>query len=514
MNILAGIDCGIHRGWYGISPSAFIPGYGPSGVATIAGALQLGYTLTWTWPTDIIPSVAGGEQRIPRNNRPQESFDGATLLFGDEAPDAHAMLAKHAATGATFLLGLPHEALPLSENSIGNTCRVPRTDLSDWMNKGQRVIVVRNKQFVNAVVQDHGADTILLDVAPGALGKKGGFIMPTLAIYLDPKQSFERYRTQLERWKIKAQSAIFGFARTLAKLDLGPITATSGLNLATVTARVAGSTPTFRITRDIFSGAAMHEGLGVVTVRIGTFVAPDVQDVYNLLLSSTLVAPTGTWGAGSMGAGDVVPATELAGGDTAGPVGTGAALTMYEDCPVWDRKLKNSGTNTDSIDGLTQTIDHGSIPYQVALADAPIWSRAVNLSGKGLAAWQWLKLFMVTVRGAAKVFWLSTWRDDLAIVGHAASALTVIGNVKTWYPALREHIHVREADGSNVHCKINAIVDNGNGTFELQTNAAPFTDPVGVSWLELCRFDGESFPVKFGAGAMFEIAWRASAVPQ
>lgn len=518
MSLYAGIEAGLSLGWYlEDAQGALIPATLPDGVATFALGLEHGYTLTWKWPTDVIPTASGGETREPRNNRPQEAVAGGALLIGDESAAIRNELATYIAGGYTFLLALPHEELILTADASGAVVPVSTTNYSDWLNPGQRVVVTNKGVTVKAVVQSHDATSITLDISPGSVGKRGAKIMPLMPVYLEPQQDFDRYRTKAERWKISARAATFGFARTLASIALGPLTAAPGLTDATLTERVAGTAPSFQMIGDGIGGVSMTEAGNVVTIHFvpGGFFPSNLGTLKTVLDGSTLVAPTGTWGAGLMSAGDEVPLTALPGGQAAGPVGTGASLTMYAGSPVWDRKLVNTGTNTDSIDAMTEIIDFGGRPYAVGLADAPRWPRAVNYRGRGLADFQWLKLFLVTVRGAAKTFWLSTWRDDLPVVSFVGPQITVSGDVGTWYPKLRQHLHIREADGSDVYAKIGLAVDNGDGTWTLSMNdIATFIAPVAANWLELSRFASQAFPVTFGAGASHTLNTRVVVVPE
>lgn len=523
MNILVGIDAGMHVGWHGLDAhtGALVPGDGPSGVATFGVDFEQGYTLVWEWPTDIIPSASGLEQRHSRNDRAKEYFSGNVLLTGDRMNSVRNTLARHAASGSVFLLGMPHEALPIREDSTGTSAPVPRTDMSDWLNPGQRVIVLRNRQFIDAVVQGDTANTIILDRAPGAVGKRGGLIMPVRPVLLEPKQDFARFRTAAERWTLNARAVSFHFARSLPSVALGPLTVSDGLENAVVTARHYGQNTTvfaldngagYAAAGEVREGTIGGEPLvifgyqaGVTT--IGDFVTRMASSSYAVLSGATDLAAT--LQAGDDGGGGI-----LSGGSTEDPIGSGVALTEYAGRPVWDRPLVNRGTITDVLDAKTRILDYGGVPYAVGQAEASDSIRAVAHTGRGLEAWQWLKLFITTVRGPQRAWWLSTWRDDLTIVGHADEYITVSGDVSTWYPSKREHIHVREADGSNVYCKINEVVNNGDGTWELHTDAPPFVDPQHVSWLELCRFDDERFTFTFGAGAKFALATTARTVQQ
>lgn len=490
--------------WRGPSEdTSLVPGFGPGGVATFALDLQHGYTVTCQWPTDIIPSASGKEQRISQNDRAKESYSGAALLLGDATLDVRAALAKYAALGSQFLLGLPHEALTIRADSAGTVVPVHSTALCDWAKEGQRVIVSRNRAHVEAVIQSATANAITLNVAPGSVGKRGGFIMPARPIILEPQQEFARYRTKAELWKIQARAATFDFAMTLATLALGPLTASAGLEDATLTARHAGSSPTFAMLPDGIGAATMDETASGVTIHyepVGGFAPSTIEQVFALLEASTLLNPTGTWGSGSLQAADEVPETPLAGGDTQSAVGTGAAIAMYAGRPVWDERLVNAGTNSDVIHAMTEIVDYGGVPYAVGRREQPDWGRAVPFRARSNEQWQWLKLFLATVKGPQKSFWLSTWRPDLGYVSHAGTQLTVRGDVAAWYPKQRQHLAIPFDDSSLAYRKIASAANNGDGTWTLTLDAALGAGTVTmVSWLELARFNSSTFTITFDA---------------
>lgn len=497
--------------------TSVFPGQGPSGSATFALDLEDGYTLTWRWPTNVIKSRSGKEQRISRNDAPKESYAGSALLFDDQPAATRATLARFMALGDAFLLGLPHESATLTQAASGTTVYVTSTSLLDWKNPGQRVIVESpdRSEHVDGVIQSTTSTSITLDVAPGLVGGIGGRIMPSRPVYLEPEQQFDRYPVNAERWNLQARAATFDFAMTLASLALGPLTSHVGLDSATVTAKNPGAAPTFAMIDDSIAGEFLVETPSAVEVHYtnggGAPGQTTVADLQALLLTSSVVQPTGIWGSGLLTAGDAFAATALTGGDTSGPIGTGATVETYASHPVWDRPLSIDDTNADSIQAMTEILDFGGVPYAVGSADYADWGRTVAIYDETQEEWQWLKLFLATVKGRQKAFWLSTWREDLTYVSHVTSTLTVEGDVTAWYPLQRQHLHVQEADGSHVWCAITAVTDNGDGTFDVTTDAAPFVEPVMVSWLELARFGSEEFSVEF-KGAGFEMRTTATVV--
>lgn len=502
---LNGSDDGWLLSWLGADDSSIFPGFGPDGAATFALALEDGYTVTLRYPTDVIKTRSGKEQRISRNDAAKESYAGSVVLFDSDAVDARNTLARYAALGSAFLLALPHEQLSIRANAAGATVYVHSTALSDWMNPGQRVVCMRvdpdddlHFDTAEGVIQSTTSNSITLDTAPGDAALIGGVIMPVRAIYLEPNQSMPRYPTRAERWDLQARAAGFDFAMALASLALGPLTALAALDAAVVTARTAGSTPSFQMIGDSadFGHLLVETADSVVFHFYPGFTT--AADLYTSLQGSTLVQPTGTYGVGTLGVGDAFAATVLAGGDTSGPVGTGATVTTYASRPVWDELLDNDSTITDSIHAMTEILDYGGVPQSIGSADMADWGREVVVSGGHGADFQWLKLFLSTVKGQQKSWWLSTYRDDLTFVSKATNTVTVTGDVSAWYPAQRQHIEIEETSGTVTRAEITLATNNGDGTWTLTIGTTLATSSVErVSWLELCRFATDSFEVTF-----------------
>ncbi len=509
---LYGADEGHVLQWLGEDEDLTVtPGSGPVGVATFVLELENGYTVTYRWPTDVIKTRSGKEQRISRNDRAKESYEGSILLPVDQAVSLRNTLARTAHLGSEFLLGLPHEALSMRLASVGTTVYVHTTTLSDWPNAGQRVIVARRDPdtgvttSVEAVVQSSTANTIILDVEPGTTGGIGGVIMPAQAILLDPEQAFPRYPTELERWEIRAMAASFGFAAELPSLALGPLTISAGLDSAIVSMRSTMAQVDFALDGDPLHAAdgeffeVIFGGVPLVLFRYRPGVTT-IQKLVDAMATSTYLDLTGvTSPASTLQVADEMGESVLSVG-ASGPVGTGVTVATYDSRPLWDAYLENDGTITDSIHAMTEILDYGGIPDSVGSADAADWGRSVSVSGLHGEDFQWLKLFLATVKGRQKAFWLPTWRNDLEFVSKAAGTVTVSGDVAAWYPALRQHVQIVEVSGTITRAEIAASVDNGDGTYTLTIGATLATAIVeSVSWIELARFSSDQFSVTFDA---------------
>jgi hypothetical protein len=524
MGWLAGKDAGIYVGWLGLDEDFTVfPGYGPSGVATFALDLEDGFKVTLSWRTDVISHADGTEQRISTLDRPVQHYDGAALLIGSTRRLARARLARYAAQGAEFLLALPHEALTPIADASGAQLTVSSLTYCDWKEVGQRVVVLSadRSQSVDGVIQAVSGNHVTLDVAPGSVGAEGGTLMPAMAVFLEPQQNFNRYRVAVDAWNLSARAAIFDFAPAAAGLDLGTINpAWAGARVVARQGGLAGNLIT--VDCDTFTsnpaGGAYAETVPTnvaIHMKGDTDTLGDMAALVNA--QSSLVMIVGTYnGAASIGSGDAFT-QDLAGGEDSGAMGTGATLTMYAGHPVWDRGVENSSTISEPVNAMTEILDLGGVPYAIGQAIAPVWGRAVAITGSAFGGdWAWLKLMLATLRGAQRMFWLPSWRDDLTWVSSGTLSLTVRtdddSDLAAWYPSQRDRLQIRQDDGTITYVQITGTpVDNGDGTQTLTISSTlSGVDVDLISWLEPCRFEGDAFEVTFKPGS-FEMEAMARA---
>lgn len=486
--------------WLGFATDdSVFPGYGDSGVATIALELDNGYTVTHRWVTDVIKSRAGNEQRIRRNDIDHESFSGVAVLLHGEAQHTRSQLAQFAASGGVFLLGLPHEALALRDDSSGTSVPVfgDALALTDWVKPGQRAVSCHlddegDVVAVDVVIQSKTLTAVTVDPAPDT--PYGGWLMPVRHVYLEPQQNLPRYPLDVEMWNIAARSAVpLDFVPGLAQLDLGPITASAAFDDALVYAREYG------LTGNLYSFGLDASGTGTGELieadgEIQFNFEPDVTtlgDLRDALAGSIYVRLGGTYDENdTIAAGDAFSQTDLTGGTETGDVGSGGAYATYGAYPVWDRPIAISGTITDGVHAMTQILDHGGIPYALPTADRADWFRTVAINSGDQLAWQRFKRFMSAVHGRQGKFWLPTWRADLEYVSHAADELTIdADNFTMWWPSQRQHVQIEQ--GSTItYVEITEAVDNGDGTRTLTLSDSLSGSAVTrISWLELCRFE-------------------------
>jgi len=508
--------------WHGFEQSADVDGYGDGGVATLVLDLENGYTVHHNWATDIIKARSGVEQRISRNDTDRESYAGKSIFGPRRARDLRALMARAAAIGSRFLLGLPHEALTLRAAVSSTTIPVHSTALalSDWPRPGQRaVIVTRNGDDepigVDVIVQGRTSNTIEIDVSVTA--PAGAAIMPAKAVYLEPQQTFPRYRVDVEEWSLAARSAVpMDFAPGIATLALPGIFA--GL---TAIARQFGIIGNLRTLELVAHPGVPDEGLltqtagftlfrfknGVTT--IADFMAAMETATYLRLVGAPVDENA------TIASGDAF-IDVCTGGTDMGDVGTGATIAEYEDAPVWDMRLAAQSLAEDGVHAMTSIIDHGGAPYALATADRADWYRSVRIFGGRQAAWQWFKLFMFTVRARQKQFWLPTWRDDLVYDSHSGDELTIDadeGDFTAWWPAQRQHVQIEQ--GSTItYAEVEAAEDNGDGTRTLTLSVSLSADPVTrIGWLELCRFENADTYETTHTHQGFEVALVARVVP-
>lgn len=498
----------------GAQDPAVVSGFGPAGVATLVLDIENGFTVTHKWGTEIQRMGNGTERRRSLIDAPRQFFSGSALIVGDDPRAIRAKLAKFAAAGATFLIGLRHEALSIAADASGSTVFVNSAAMAlvDWAKPGQRVVVGSPRSFVNAVIQSAGAGAIALDVSPGASGAIGNVIMPATPVFLDAQQDFERYPVEAERWQFKATALIPDFAPTRASLALDTLTVSAAFNGVVIYARdfgALGNQRWFAMTTLGPAAGSMDESGGTTAFNFQPGVTTLAQ-MAAALNGSSYVIMGGTYnGADTIASGDAFGQAPLSGGAIAGDVGTGATLATYSgdgtSRPVWDRYIDNADTNMDSVHAMTVVIDYGGLPYSLQAADIPHYGRALPMLDGDQAAWQWFRKFTADTKGAFKLFWLPTWRDDMTFVSRAlpGGGVTTLVVSSTdgsdffaWWPAQRQHVLIVEGNGTRTYAKITAAVDNGNGTITLTVDKVIASSTVNlISWLELVHFEKDEFQI-------------------
>lgn len=489
---------------------------GPDGVATFVLDLDAEMSVTFGWQTDIFKAHDGTERRASVLDHPRRAIRGSALLIG--GPSVRTLrseLARYAAQGATFLLGLPFESITLSADSAGAAVAVPAGALAscDWANPGQRVVVVgTDRTAVKAVVQSASGTTITLDVAPGSSGKAGARIMPLVAVLLDPQQGFARYRNAegFERWSIVATAATFGWQTAAVKALLrGSDTGAGSLDdvsFQALTAGAAGNNIRIEMNDDALLGVEITEVGNDLTIAFQAGISTMGDLATALQNASTLVSMIGIWDPSAvLQVTDQFAFMNLSGGSDGAYAddGAGAVVATHGTRPVFDRRLVVDDTADDSLQAMNEVIDLGGIPASVGQATAADWGRQIALRDVQGPSWQWLKKLLATVRGGQKSFWLPSWRDDLKATASGVNTLTIEGpddedgGFFAWYPT-RADIQIVQADGTITRATITAATDNGDGTITLTIGVTLSASPITqVSWLELCRLESDEVSVSF-----------------
>ncbi len=510
-----------------------VPGTNPPGAATFV-LLQNGTRVTYSWRTGIHKSYSGRERRSGLIDDPMVRFEGDALLSMVETRATRSRLARYAAQGQPFLLGLSYEALALRTASPGSVVAVHSTTSSDWCVVGARVAVVHTTRgTMEGVIQSYTADEITLDVTLGAIGAIGATIVPLFAIFLDQTQGFGRYPVDLERWSLRARNAVAGLASSPIKAELSledPQTRSGALDFMRLVAQTSGAAGNSIVVTQsddaLSSGGELDEDVGAQTLHIKYSGDDTTVDQYVALLAgSSLVRLLGTYTGTDIlaAADDEFAATSLSGGVDATPiaVGIGASVTYFNGRPVWDRGVDVVGMAGDSLQSMAETQDFGGLPFAAGMAAVPDWGRDIKISRPVRGEWQWFKLFLDKIKGRWKSFWLPTHRDDLPWISSGVGAITVdaAADVFAWYPN-QKHIQIVQIDGTATYAIVTNAVDNGDDTVTLtliDEAASPVTLSGAavdhVSWLEVCRLESDTVSVAFGA-AMFSAQMTARVVQQ
>jgi hypothetical protein len=500
----------------GTNPALFAA-FEPGGVATLAFPIETGMTLNLEWVTDVIKTDSGLEQRIANIVSPKQVFAGSIVLDRNQSRTIRAMFARFGASGATYLFGVPYEAITLVADAIGTNVFVSSTAFCDWQEPGQRVLVRDSDGNVaEAIIQAVVGTTITLDKSVGSIGRATSEIMPARQVFLSPQQNFHRYPAEdVEVWSFEARATSFSWALPHATLALGPLSTSGSLTNAYITARSGG------LVQISFGTLAFGLGVGTLSESPGLVVfqyqggvttVGNLEDALNL---SSQVKLTGTFNRANVlnAATDAIPGSFLVNASSTGSIGTGAALTMYQSKPVWDRRIQVEGSAGDSVLTLVEVIDLNGRPYAIKTADYADWGRSLRIASTSRAEWQWLKKFLWSVRGREKSFWLPTWRQDLQYVSHVGASVVVsAGDILAWWPRQRKYVQVEQANGSLTYCEITAVVDNHDGTYSCTLSTSLAASAVTrISWLELSHFERDSIDITF-KGQSFQMTTDARVV--
>lgn len=526
------------------TPTTTIAAVGPGTAATLLLQLVDDLTLRWSFQTSVFKSYSGLEKRAGNHTLPSSSYDGVAQLAGNDAPNDRAVLAKYAAAGVAFLLGLPFEELTLVASASGTTVNVAPgvIALSDWVVPGQRVLVASadGTQVVQAVVQSSGSTTIALDVAPGSVGNAGGRIMPAVPVLLDGQQNFVRQPAplSLEDWQVKARNVMFGYETPDSTAAFAVLSGLTGGSLHSATAvfltpGTIGNGASLTLVGD----SALTHGQIALSGQAVTFhfkpATTTLQDLLTALASQHLIGLIGTLPAltTALQNTDAFGPANLAGGTDKswGAMGSGATVNAWQGRPVWDRGIDMPGGSPvgDSLLAMADLVDLGGVPFEQSTATQPDLGRQVILERATQADWQWLKAMLYAVNGCRRAFWLPTWRADLSPVSLAPGLLTIdptVGDYTAWV-GKRTEIQFVDASGNVQYLHVTGWSTSGGNAVASVTSSNPAYNSGGggttilaaatsmVSWMDLCRFEKDTFEVKWRAH-LFTFVADARAVAQ
>jgi hypothetical protein len=467
----------------GIAQAGVIVGSGPAGVFSFALSLESGAQLTWTWLTDVFKAYDGSERRIAAIDQPKSSVSGQAYLIGDATRATRAQIARSAASGAPFTLGLPYEGVTMTGPASGKVLPVDSTLALDWCQLGQRVIVQLGDAFISAVIQAFTSNTITIDEDPSSVDGFGAVVMPAVAIFLLPQQGFARYRdpnSAVEAWNIQADIVPFGFQSD----GLSAFLLFAGLSTALATAGVQWPVPgAFALNISIAFVGDNALGLTFVTASGTNYTLHFTPGTSTAANAVAALAAAGFNVIGTYTATAVLHATVdeftarfLGGGvdPSIGTWGRGATLTFHAGVPIWDRGVEVDGeTVGDSVQAMNEILDLDGQLMNIGPARVPDWGRAIAYEHDLGAEWQWLKLFLYTVRGCQQTWWYPTARADLVPVSGGVGTITIegpsleSGDFFAFYPSQRNALMVQQINGALTYTSIASAVDNGNGSITI-----------------------------------------------
>lgn len=181
--------------------------------------------------------------------------------------------------------------------------------------------------------------------------------------------------------------------------------------------------------------------------------------------------------------------------------GVGASLTEHDDLPIWDVGIQLAIASQPMHTGADLQ-DHGFSRKLLKEWEHPAWGRQLFIeSTRRTTHWQWLMLFLHTVRGRWRRFLLPSGRPDLVPVGDASTGiLTIEGDyVNTWWPSTaHQRIAIQLANGTVAYRTVTDATDNEDGTNDLELASAVAGAIDRVELLELCRLESDTVTVEWG----------------
>jgi hypothetical protein len=564
--------------WEGVHATAAMTASAPAVKATLdlsspltaSGALQdmvLRAKLSGTWGNTVRVTFVEGPFTI--TGEIEEVGQDVTIKFVDAATTAANIATLIAASSSLIEVASPSsnptdvlsgvddqfsEQLLTGGRNGGPLLEVGDTSLCDWAVPGQRIAITApdsdDDRVVERVVQEATATALVLDATISAdLCDLGSEVIPTVAVLLEPQQSFARYATDedIESWQLEAQAVNFGFpsSATPARLpleDLATSGVLDGVVLVAKTAGTAGNVITVEFTADSLSGVEIEETATTLHVKFEGDISTVAELFAAISSASTLVSMLGTWEDA-----DVIASSDdefapmiMGGGAEAEPstMGIGAELASFAGLAVFDRGSALISSASDQMHSMIDIVELGAAPFAIGGATMPDWGRYVGFARDEEEERQWLKLFLAYAHGQSVSWWLPTFRSDLVAIGDGPEPVpgsilpalregiividSTIGAIDAWFPTRHRYIMVEHEDESTFLCEVKSVTDNLDGTADLVVEADPddadarlpgSATITRISWLDLCRFDEDSIKLAF-SGVTTALSEKARAVQQ
>lgn len=457
---------------------------GTGAAATFALDLQSGATLVMTWDTDVFKAYDGSEQRRSKLELPHRKISGQAFLRGTDGRATRARLQRFAYIGATFLLSMPWEEMTIADDSDTTLLEVGDTSLIDWGLIGQRAIVIREDDdgetslSADVVIQNVGPNSLTIDATHTTITKHGARVQPTVAVLLDPTQSFGRYATDpdknIERWAITAETIPFGYEQE-AQAGRASLADGDALSGAAIVSDVVGSSSNgVQLTLTLTGSESL-----IVIGGHYTYTYSSTTEVQSFIEAvAGIFTVIGTYNLTDLLTLDDQQTVTLAGGNDKswGTMGLGTELAMFSNRPVWDRGITVADVNAESLFSLSTIINLGGRSIGVGQANTADWGRSVTINDQLGEPFQWLKLFLLTACGMCKTWYLPTWRADLDTVASSDPGVYTLkvagpsfetGDFFGWWPKFRDSLHVEMDDGTAINMFIKSAVDNHDGTITI-----------------------------------------------
>lgn len=190
------------------SPSLLtIPPSGPGGRLLQLPQPEQPTLVTMRWRTSVLKTHNGHETRIASATKMLENYELDYLLDELQSRFVRAELAE--APQGPHLLPLHHDAMVARTAVTGPSIIVTSTTQLDWIDPGQRVLVLNELtgDYFMAVIQSTSATTLTLDIGPTSGTFPAGVtsVCPLWAVLLDDNVLQGHYPDNLSKLKLAAR---------------------------------------------------------------------------------------------------------------------------------------------------------------------------------------------------------------------------------------------------------------------------------------------------------------------